>query len=171
MGSSTYTTRRSFLVPFSLASLLLLVLLVLSLFDRAFPPEVVILTIIFIPTLYIFLGSIRRKTIVGSDGVRIRKLFREKHLLWEDITNIDVLLVRKKVYLLLTTTKGFYALANAHGNFPSLVRDITDHVDKEKIEASVQDVIENPVARISDVVSSWLVCIILLGVIVLKVIY
>ncbi|MBA7577871.1 hypothetical protein ES708_19726 [subsurface metagenome] len=80
---STYTTRRGFLLPFALASLLLLVLMILSVFDRAFPPEVVVLAIIFVPILYIFLESAWRRTIIGDDGVRIRKLFRERHLLWE----------------------------------------------------------------------------------------
>lgn len=170
METTTYTTRRGFLIPFSLASLLLIVLLAFSVFDRTFPSEVVILAVICVPTLYIFLESAWRRTTVGPDGVRIRKLFRERHLLWEDITNIDVLAVRKKVYLLLTTTKGFHALANSHGNFTSLVRDIVGHVDQEKIEEGVRDVIEHPVVRISDVISAWIASGILLGAIVLKVV-
>jgi hypothetical protein len=171
METSTYTTRREFLLPFSLVLLLLIVLLISSVFDSTFPPEIVVLAIIFVPTLYIFLESSRRRTTIGDDGIRIQKLFREKHLLWGDITNIDVLIVRKKVYLLLTTTKGFYALANSHGNFTSLVKDIVGHVDQEKVEAGVRDVIEHPVVRISDVVSSWIASAILLGAIILKVIY
>jgi len=170
MDTTTYTTRRGFLFPFSLALVLLLVLLILSVFDRSFPPEIVVLSIICVPTLYIFLESVWRRTTIEPEGVRIRKLFREKHLLWEDITNIDVLAVRKKVYLLLTTTKGFYTLANSHGNFAALVRDIVGHVDQEKIEEGVRDVIEHPVIRFSDVVSSWIASIILLGAIILKII-
>ncbi len=170
METTTYTTRQGFLIPFFLVFLLLLVLLILSIFDRLFPPEIVVLTIIFIPTAYIFLESAWRRTIIESDGVRIRKLFREKHLLWGDITNIDVLTVRKKVYLLLTTTKGFYALANSHGNFTSLVQDIVRYVDPEKIEEGVRDVIEHPVVRISDVISAWTASVILLGAIILKVV-
>ena len=171
METTTYTTRRAFSLPFSLVFLLLLVLLILSAFDRTFPPEIVVLAIIFVPTLYIFLESSWRRTTIGDDGIRIRKLFRERHLLWGDITNIDVLAVRKKVYLLLTTTKGFYALANSHGNFSSLVQDIVGHVDQEKVEEGVRDVIEHPVVRISDVVSAWVASGILLGAIILKVVY
>ncbi len=171
METSTYTTRRGFLLPFSLVFILLLVLMILSVFDRTFPPEIVVLAIIFVPVLYIFLESSRRRTTIGDDGITMRKLFRERHLLWEDITNIDVLAVRKKVYLLLTTTKGFHALANSHGNFNSLVQDIAGHVDQEKVEEGVRDVIEHPVVRISDVVSAWVASVILLGAIILKVVY
>ncbi|MDD5722939.1 MAG: PH domain-containing protein [Syntrophales bacterium] len=171
MATNTYTTRRGFLIPFSLVFVLLLVLLALSAFDRTFPQEIVVLAIIFVPTLYIFLESCWRRTTIGNNGMRIRKLFRERHLLWEDITNIDVLVVHKKVYLLLTTTKGFYALANSHGNFTSLVQDIVRHVDREKVEEGVRDVIEHPAVRMSDVVSAWIASVILLGAIVLKVVY
>lgn len=171
MEINTYTTRRGFFLPFSLVFLLLIVLMILSVFDRTFPPEIVVLSIIFVPTLYIFLESSRRRTTIEDDGIRMRKLFRERHLLWGDITNIDVLAVRKKVYLLLTTTKGFYALANSHGDFTSLVRDIVGHVDREKVEEGVRDVIEHPVVRISDVISAWIASVILLGAIVLKVVY
>ena len=168
METTTYTTRREFLYPFSLVSFFLFVLLIISLFDRSFQPEIVILTIIFVPTVYFLLQAVRRRTTVGPDGVTVRKLFREKHLLWREITNIDILAVRKKAYLLLTTTKGFYVLANSHGNFSSLVRDIVGHVDHEKVEEGVRDLIEHPVVRISDVASSWIASLILLGVIILK---
>ncbi len=171
METTIYTTRRDFLIPFSLVFLLLLVLLILSVFDRLFAPEIVVLAVVFVPTLFIFLASVRRRTAIGPDGVRIRKLFREKRILWEDITNIDVLTVRKKVYLLLTTTKGFHVLANSHGDFIALVRDIVGHIDQEKVEEGVRDLIEHPVVRISDVVSSWIASAILLGAIILKVVY
>lgn len=169
METTTYTTRREFLYPFSMVFVLLFVLFILSLFDRSFPPEIVILAIIFVPTAYFFLQSVRRRTTVGPDGVRIKKLFREKHLRWGEITNVDVMAVRKKVYLLLTTTKGFCVLANSHGDFSSLVRDIAGHVDQEKVEDGVRDLIEHPVVRISDVVSSWIASVILLGAVILKI--
>jgi len=170
METNTYTTRKGFLLPISLVSLLLFALLLISLFDRTFPPEAVVLSIIFVPTFIIFLGSVRRRTTIGNDGVRIRKLFREKHLRWEEITNVDVLTMRKKVYLLLTTTKGFYALANSHGDFNSLVQDIVGHVDQEKVEEGVGHVIEHPAVRISDIVSAWIASAIILGAIILKVV-
>jgi len=115
-------------------------------------------------------GSVRRKTTIGDEGIRIRKLFRVKQFRWEDITNVDVMALHKKVYLLLTTTRGFHTLANSHGDFTSLVKDVVRYVDQNKVEESVQDVIEHPVKRMSDIVSAWIAFIILLGAIILKII-
>lgn len=170
MSSSTYKARVGFLLPIFLDSLFILVLFVISIFDRVFPAEPVILFLIFVLALCILFGSARRKTIIGDEDIRIRKLFRAKQLRWEDITNVDVMALHKKVYLLLTTTRGFYTLANSHGDFTSLVKDVVRYVDQNKVEESVQDVIEHPVKRMSDIVSAWIAFIILLGAIILKII-
>ncbi len=170
MNERTYKTRTGFLLPIFLDSLFLLVLLIISLFNRAFPAEPVILFLIFIVAFYMFLASIRRRTTIQEEGIRIRKFLREKRLRWEDITNVDVMTLRKKAYLLLTTTKGFHTLANSHENFTALMEDIVKHVDKKIVEESVQTIIKNPVKRISDIVSAWVICIILFGAVALKII-
>ncbi|MBW2557231.1 MAG: PH domain-containing protein [Deltaproteobacteria bacterium] len=169
MEANTYKTRGAFLLPIFLDSVFLLVLLAISMFDRRFPSETVVLSIILVPTLYIFLGSARRRTTIGDDNIRIRKLFRVKQLRWEEITNVDVLTLHKKVYLLLTTTRGFHTLANSHENFTSLVKDVVRYVDHEKVEEGVRNVIEHPVRRMSDIVSAWVAFVILLGAIALKI--
>ncbi len=170
MKANTYKTRGAFLLPIFLDLLFLLVLLVISIFDSGLSPEAIVLSIIFIPVLYISLESAARITTIGDDGVKIRKLFRKKHLLWEHITNVDVMTLHKKVYLLLTTTRGFHALANSHGDFTSLVKDVVRYVDQEKVEEGVRNVIEHPVKRMSDIVSAWVAFVILLGAIVLKIV-
>ena len=170
MKANIYKTRMTFLLPIFLDLLFLPVLLVISLFDRGVSPETAVLSIIFVSTLCIFLVSARRRTTIEIEGIRVRKLFREKQLRWEDVTNVDVMTLHKKVYLLLTTTKGFHALGNSHEEFTSLVKDVVRYVDQEKIEESVRNVIEHPVKRTSDIVSAWVVFVILLGAIALKVV-
>ena len=171
MQANIYKTRGAFLIPIFLDSLFLLVLLVISIVDKKLPLETIVLSIIFVPTLYIFLESIVRRTIIGDDVVTIRKLFRGKQLKWHQITNVDAMAVHKKVYLLLTTKRGFHALANSHGDFTSLVKDVVQHVDQEKVEEDVRKVIEHPVKRMSDIVSAWVASVILLGAIALKIVY
>ncbi len=154
-----------------LDSVFLLVLLIISIVDKKLPLETIVLAIICVPALYIFLESAARRTTIGEDGITIRKLFRGKRLQWDHITNVDAMAVHKKVYLLLTTKRGFHALANSHGDFTSLVKDVVRHVDQEKVEEYVTNIIEHPVKRISDIVSAWIASVILLGAIILKIVY
>jgi hypothetical protein len=169
MSEKTYRVRKQFLVPLMLDLGLLFLLIAISFFTKAIPAEMVILVLVFITLLYIFLESFFLETSIGDKGIRIKKFLRGKELSWDDITNVDTMTVKKKVYLLLTTTKGFHVLSNTHGDFYSMVSDLSRHVDSERVEESVAAVIEEPVKRRSDIISSWLAAIILVMVICLKI--
>ena len=57
---------------------------------------------------------------------------------WEEITRVGCLTLHRKVYLLLTTVKGFFIVSNAYGEFPTLVEEIVAHVDPERVEEDVR---------------------------------
>jgi hypothetical protein len=169
MSVNTYRARKQFLVPLTLDIVLLFLLIVISFFTKTIAAEKIILVLIFIPLLYILLETLFLETTIKDAGIRIKKFLREKKLSWDDITNVDAMSVGKKVYLLLTTTKGFHVLANSHEDFYSMAGDISLHVDAERVEEGVRIVIETPVKRRSDIISSWLAAIVLIVVIYLKI--
>ena len=98
----------------------------------------------------------------------IVKFLRKKELSWQDITHIGAVILRKKVYLLLTTVKGFYILSYAYEKFSTLVRDIVDHMDAEKLEEDVKKQVEHSVKNISDIIMTWITVAILIGIITMK---
>jgi hypothetical protein len=140
----------------------------ISLCTGNFPVETIILVIIFIPIFYLFMESSIRQVSVEAHGIKIKKLFRGKKLEWKDITNVDSMVVRKKVYLLLTTTKGFHVLTNTYEEFTSLVKAITDHIDEAKVETRVRDMVDTPVRRVSDILMAWVAVVIIAAVILIK---
>jgi len=168
MSISVYRIGRALLIPFTIDTFFLLVLLLLSLFVSGSHTERIVLFVIFIPLLYIFLESVSRKVTIGDDSIEVKKLFRKKKLRWEDITSVGTVIIRSKVYLLLTTTKGFHVLSNSYEKFTMLVQKIVDNVGKEKVEKEVLDVIEHPIKKISNIISAWLAAIVLLGTIYVK---
>jgi len=170
MYRKTFKIKKVFLVAFSVDVVLLCLLLLLSLFFKGSSLERLVLAVIFITALLIFLESLSRKVLTGDQGILIRKFLREKKLLWGDITQVGMLVMRNRVYLLLTTTKGFHILTNAYGEFSGLLREIADHVEREKIDDEVRNQIEHPVKKISDVVSTWFAAAVLVAIIVFKII-
>ncbi len=168
MSESTYRTRKAFVIPLILDTILLFFLVLVSLFTGGSPAETIILVVIFIPLFYVFIESLIRKISVGEKGIEIKKLFREKKLEWEEITNVDAMIIRKKVYLLLTTTKGFHVLTNTCEKFITLVKDIVNRIDEEKVEIRVRDMADKPVRRVADVLVAWIAVVILATVIFMK---
>ncbi len=168
MSKTTYRIRKSLLIPLAIDTFFLFVLLVIVFFTDTHPAERIILSIIFIPLAYSLLETIFRKTTVETKGIQIQKLLRRKVLDWNDITNIDTIILRKKVYLILTTTKGFCTLSNSYGNFTNLTREIIEHTDSDKVEKSVRDIVKQPVHKIWDVVGIWLAAFLLFFIIYMK---
>lgn len=168
MYQKTYRIKKALIIALTVDVILLFILFLCSLF-RGSPVERTVLPVIFVIVLIILLESMFRKVLTGDQGILIRKFFREKELLWEDITQAGIVALRKRVYLLLTTVKGFHILTNAFEEFPGLLREITLHLDQEKVDEEVRSQIEKPTKKNSDVVSAWLGAAVLIVIIVLKV--
>jgi hypothetical protein len=170
MPEAVYRIRRSFTIPLAIDVLLLFVPLVLSLAVKGSVTERIVLTIFFTGSLSILLEALSRKIVITDGGVLLKKFLKIKELLWSDITHVGCLSLRSKVYILLTTKKGFHILSNAYEPFSPLIRDIINHLDTEKIEveAEARAQIDNPARNLSDLVAAWVAAVVLSGIIYLK---
>ena len=168
MSVKIYKIRKSFLIPLSIDTFFLFVLLVIAFFTGSQPAEKIILSIILIPVLYVLSEVIVRETTIGIEGITIKKLLRKKKINWENITTVDTVILRKKVFLTLTTTKGFYVVSNSYGNFAGLVRDVVEQLSDGIVEERVKDFIKNPIHKISDIVGAWVAAFFLLAIIYMK---
>ncbi|MBN1380673.1 MAG: hypothetical protein JXA41_03250 [Deltaproteobacteria bacterium] len=168
MTPRTYRIRKALLVPFGADAVLLIALLFISIFWKGTTTEIFVLVILLVPCLYFFLEALYRTVTISDGGILIQKLLRKKDLLWEDITHVGHLVVRKKVYILLTTVKGFHIVSNAYENFSGLVKDICDHVEKDKVEEQLAGQIKNPIRDISNIIATWFAALVILGIIITK---
>jgi hypothetical protein len=168
MYQNVYRIRRAFLFPFFVDFILLFFLLLLSYFLGGSKLERILLTAIFIPVLYVLFESTFRMIQTGDQGIMIRKFMRKKELRWEDITHIGALILRKRVYILLTTVKGFYILSNAYERFSHLIGELAAHMDNEKVEEEVKRQIEHPARNMSDIIMTWFTAMVLAGIIIIK---
>ena len=158
---------------------LLVVLIIVSLTVGDTPQEAIVLIIVCIPLAFLFFEAFFREVVITPRGVVIKKFLRKKELQWADITNVGSMIVRKKVYLLLTSTKGFHILSNAIGDFTALVAEIVERVENtrvegeegDKVEQGVRELFQNPVKRVADVVTTWIAAILLMGVVYFKLIH
>lgn len=172
MYEAVYRIRRSFIVPLGIDVLLLFVLLALSLTAKGSGTERIVLACFFIVSLLILIETANRKIVITAGGIALKKLMKIKDLLWSDITHVGCLSLRSKVYILLTTKKGFHILSNAYEPFAPLVRDVIDHLDTEKIEVETEAraQIDNPTNNLSDLIAAWVAAVVLAGIIYLKLI-
>ena len=169
MSTRIYTINRALVLPLALNALLLLTVFVLTFIRGGAAVERFILLAALIPMAVIAVESSLRKVTVSDSGLALTKLFRQRTFDWADITHVGALAVRKKVYLVLTTKKGFHALSNAYGQFSTLVRDVMGHVDTERIEEGARPILEGAVENRSNIYAAWLSAMLLIAVAAMKI--
>lgn len=168
METHRYKIKLPFVIPFGLAVCLLLVLLVMSFFYRRSTAETVVLVVLLCASLPVLCEIFYRLVTTDVAGITIKKFLRSRTIPWETISQVGLVMVRRKSYLLLTTRKGFYILSNSYGDFIRLVRDITDHVPPDRVDAEVRQQLEDPLINRGDVFSIWLAVILMIGLIIMK---
>jgi len=168
MSTQQFKIRREILIPFGLSAGLLTILLILTLLGKGSTLERVLLAAMTIPAVALFLEARNRMATMTDQGIFFKKFLREKEVFWGDISHVGCLVIRKKVYLLLTTTKGFFILSNAYEDFSALIRMIVEHMSPDKVEEDVRAQGDSPVKNRADLISLWVAVVVICGIILLK---
>ena len=168
MSENVYKIRRAFLIPLIAIVVLLFLLLLVSLFNSR-NWETVVIAILFFAALAAYVEMAKKEIVVNDQGLEIKKVFRCKEFGWAEITHLAVVVLKKKVYFLLTTTKGFYIFSNLLENHALLIRSLMDKLGEEKVEVEVKNYLNHPLERLSLIVMSWVAVLIIIAVIISKV--
>lgn len=170
MPNDRYRIQKAFIIPLGIDTLLLFVLLVLSFAVNGAPVERAVLTILFVAALFVFLEATRRFVAISDEALKIGKFFKVRSLAWTEVTHVGCLILRSRVYLLLTTTRGFYILSNTYERFSSLVRDLIAHLPSENIEVEEQAraQADHPTRNLSNAIAAWFAAAVLIGIVYLK---
>lgn len=171
MAERHYTIRRVFLIVIGLNAFLLLCLFLISLLQKGTSMEKFILLLFFLPALLLFGECLFRRVAVSEGGLAIRRLGRNKTLLWDEITRVGYLVLRKKVYLLLTTVKGFFVISNAYEGFPRLVEQIVAHVEPDRVEQEAREQTGRSLQGVAHVVTAGVAALLMIGMILMKLLF
>ena len=166
--SQIHRIRRAIVIPLALSFLALFVLLLHAWLFTAFPGERIVLTAIFLLVGYLLLEVFSRQVSLRSEGLEIRKFLRNKEFVWGEITHLGSLIMGSKVYLLLTTTKGFYVLSNNYEGFPDLLRHLVENLNAERIGSEISSLMANPRQNGGPVRSAWLMAVVMMVIMVLR---
>ncbi len=169
MGERVYKIRRAFLVPLFAIVVLLFSLLVFSLIKNSGKLEIIVVPILFLASLAALIDMIKRKIIISDQGLKIINIFRIKEFGWSEITHLAVVVLKKKIYFLLTTTKGFYIFSNLFEDHAQLVRSLIEKIGEERVEMEVKAYLDHPVERLALIVMSWVAAGIIIGTVFLKI--
>jgi hypothetical protein len=169
MTTRIYTINRALVVPLALNAVLLLTVLVLTFIRTGTAAERFLLAAALVPMAVVAVESSLRRVAVSDSGLALTKFFKQRALNWADITHVGALSVRRKVYLVLTTTKGFHVLSNAYGRFGDLVRDVLARMDAERVEEGAREILEAAGENRMNIFAAWIAAALLAAVAAMKI--
>lgn len=148
--------RRAFLFPLGLLLLLTCALLVVCVVRGEPTAKILILGFIMLPIVILFVESVFRRTLLSEDRVVAFKLLRNKELKFAEITAVETVRVRKRVFLTLCAGDDFLIISNAYANFPALVQTLLARVPATSISEETKQMAAAPPVKSTDVISCWL---------------
>jgi len=168
MSQHVYKIRRAFLIPLGVDAFLLFCLFMVSLLPQGSTTERLVFAFFFIPSCYLFVECFFRRVTADDGGIVLRRLWREKRVPWEGITHVGGLSLHKKVYVLLTTLKGFFIVSNAYEGFTELTEEIVSHVDPIRVEEEVRLQAGRSPSGIAHIAMAWIAAVFMVGIILIK---
>ncbi len=151
-----FKIRKNFLLALGLTCLLLVALLVICIIQRETTGKIVILAAIMLPVIGLFAESWRRQILFCDDAIITRRLFRQKVLPLADITAVDTVKVRRRVFISISSEVDFLILSNNYDHFDQLLAQLQERLPESVISEETRDLVDNLPKKNSDFFSLWL---------------
>jgi hypothetical protein len=165
--AQSFVIRRAFVVPLGLLVVLMIALLVVCLLQRQPIAKVVILAGLILPLVVLFAESAFRRLVIDPDGVTAFRPFRQRRVLFAEVTSLETVQVRSRVFMTLAAgDDDFLIISNAYAYFPALVECLVALVPEGTATAETQQLVKNPTIRHADIFTVWFAVIAIFYVLV-----
>lgn len=152
----TFVIRRAFVVPMGLLIVLTVALLVVCLLQGQPLAKVVILACLIMPMAVLFVESAFRRLVIDTEGVTAYRLFRQRRICFADVTSLETVRVRNRVFMTLVAGEDdFLIISNSYGNFPALLICLIESVPEGTVTDETEMLAKHPPLRQADVFTAW----------------
>ncbi len=128
-----------------------------------------LILLILLPFFYIGAEVLARKVIISSQGITIRKLLRSVHIDWSELTTLDYVRSRNKLFLIFQKRDETPTLVtNTLFPFPDLTRKLLQFVPADKIAEGSRELLEDPPAKNGPLIQAWIICIVLTAMMIAR---
>ncbi len=165
----TFIIRRAFVVPMGLLIALTLTLLVVCIIQGQPLAKAIILAVLIVPLAVLFVESAFRRIVVDQAAVTAFRPFRQRQILFADVTGLETVQVRSRVFMtLMAGPDDFLIISNSYADFPALVRALVAAVPEGTVTEETQKLAEQPTLRHADIFTVWFAIIALCYVLIVQ---
>lgn len=165
--SRQYRIRRALVLPMGLLIILTLTLLAIAIFQGQPLGKIVILSGLILPLLVLFVESSFRRIVIRDEGVTAYRPFRKRHISFAEVTSLESVRVRSRVFLTLVAGEDdFLIISNSYGGFPELLQTLANKVPEGAVTEETGQLLQDPPQRQADIFIIWFAVIALIYILV-----
>ena len=157
-----FKIRKNFLLALGLTCLLLVALLILCIVQQEATGKILILGALTLPVLGLFVESWRRTVSISEDAVVACRLFRTRRLPFNEITSVDTVKVRRRVFVSVSTEADFLIFSNNYDHFDRLIALLQERLPQAVISEETRSLATDLPQKSNDLFSIWLAVVVLI---------
>jgi hypothetical protein len=127
-AKDTFTIRRAFLVPLGLLLMAQIALLAVGVVQGQTMGRTLLLGAIVFALGALFSENLFRRIELDDETITVWRLFRKKNLRFGEITALEAVALRGRVFFTLWRGEEFLLITNAYGSFPDLAALLVSRV-------------------------------------------
>ena len=162
-----FVIRRAFVVPLGLVLVLMVALMAVSIQHGQPLAKVLFLLVFAVPVTVVFVESAFRRLEVDAAGVTARRLLRSRRIDFAEVTALESVRVRSRVFLTLVAGDDEYLIiSNGYANFPGLIRLLIAALPETVVTDEARQLAAAPPQRYADVAMVWFAVVAMVYVLV-----
>lgn len=152
----SYVIRRAFVAPLGLVIVLMGTLMVVSVQQGQPLAKLAFLLVFALPVSLLFVESAFRRVIIDPTGVTAIRLFRSRRIDFSQVTSLETVQVRSRVFLTLAAGDDeFLIISNGYTDFPGLVRTLVAALPATVVTEETRKLADAPPKRYADLFMIW----------------
>lgn len=163
----TFVIRRTLIIPMALVVVLTAVLLVVCVVQGQAIGKIIILAGLLLPLAALFVETAFRRVVIDQEGVTAYRPFRQRRLLFSDVTELESVRVRSRVFLTLAAgPDDFLIISNSYQAFPALLEGLIAAAPEGTVTEETQQLAKQTPLRHADAFTAWFAVVALVYVLI-----
>jgi hypothetical protein len=151
----SFTIRRALLLPLGLLLLVQLALLIVSVFQGQPLNKCLFVGGVVLVLAGLLANNLLRRIELDDEGITVCRIGRRRRMLFADLTEVEAVCLRKRLFVTLWVDESFLLLTNAYGNVDTLFQLLLQRVPSGLASDEVQEVVGNPPRHNGNIIVCW----------------
>ncbi len=150
-----FTIRRALLFPLGFLLLAQLALLVVSLLQGQPLNKLLFVGGVVVLLAGLLADNLLRRIELDGEGITVCRIGRRRRMLFADLTEVEAVCLRKRLFVTLWVGESFLLVTNAYGGVATLFQLLLQRTPSGLVSDEVKELVEAPPRHNGNIVVCW----------------